>query len=150
MKGGTLIANGNESIDINGNFLVNGGTVVSGGPNSNMTKSMGTVSTQVSMFIKSSASVATTSMIHIEDAAGKDLATFKPRIATNIIHFSNPSLAKSTAYKIYFGGTYTGGSFVGGSSGWGLYTGGTYSNTGATLKSSPTTSGSATVNALTF
>ncbi|WP_064197632.1 MULTISPECIES: carbohydrate-binding domain-containing protein [Emticicia] len=150
MKGGTLIANGNESIDINGNFLVNGGTVVSGGPNSNMTKSMGAASTQVSMFIKSSASVAATSLIHIEDASGKDLATFKPRIATSIIHFSNPSLAKSTAYKIYFGGTYTGGSFVGGSSGWGLYTGGTYSNTGATLKSSPTTSGSATVNALTF
>ncbi|MER0440034.1 carbohydrate-binding domain-containing protein [Emticicia sp. W12TSBA100-4] len=150
MKGGTLIANGNESIDINGNFLVNGGTVVSGGPNSNMTKSMGAASTQVSMFIKSSASVAATSLIHIEDASGKDLATFKPRIATSIIHFSNPSLAKSTAYKIYFGGTYTGGNFVGGSSGWGLYTGGTYSNTGATLKSSPTTSGSATVNAFTF
>ncbi|MDZ7935052.1 MAG: carbohydrate-binding domain-containing protein [Emticicia sp.] len=150
MKGGTLIANGNVSIDINGSFLVNGGTVVSGGPDSRMLKSMGAASTQVSMFIRSGTSVATSSMIHIEDATGKDLGTFKPRIATSIIHFSNPSLAKSTTYKIYFGGTYTGGSFVGNSSGWGLYTGGTYSNTGATLKSSPTTSSSATVNALTF
>ncbi len=150
IKGGTTIVNGNESIDINGNFLVNGGTLIAGGPNSNMTKSMGTASTQVGMFIKSSAALPVTSIIHIEDAAGKDLLTFKPRIATSIFHFSNPSLAKSTAYKIYFGGTYTGGSFVGNSSGWGLYTGGTYSNTGATLKSSPTTSGSATVNALTF
>lgn len=150
IKGGTMIVNGNESIDINGSFLVNGGTLIAGGPNSNMTKSMGTASTQVGMFIKSSVSLPTTSIIHIEDAAGKDLLTFKPRIATSIFHFSNPSLAKSTAYKIYFGGTYTGGNFVGGSSGWGLYTGGAYSNTGAILKSSPTTSGSATVNALTF
>ncbi|GAB2645460.1 hypothetical protein GCM10027035_44450 [Emticicia sediminis] len=150
IKGGTTIVSGNEGIDINGNFIVSGGTLISGGPNSNMTKSIGAASTQVGMFIKSSASLPATSIIHIEDAAGKDLVTFKPRIATSIFHFSNPSLAKSTAYKIYFGGTYTGGNFVGNSSGWGLYTGGTYSNTGATLKSSPTTSGSATVNALTF
>lgn len=150
IKGGMTIVSGNEGIDINGNFIISGGTIISSGPNSNMTKSMSAASTQVSMFIKSSASLAATSLIHIEDAAGKDLATYKPKSAAAIFHFSSPSLAKNTAYKIYYGGTYTGGSFSGNSSGWGLYTGGTYSSTGATLKSSPTTSSSAAVNALTF
>lgn len=150
IKGGTTIISGNEGIDINGNFIISGGVIIASGPNSNMTKSMSTSSTQVSMFMKSSASLATSSIIHIEDATGKDLLTYKPKSAAAIFHFSNPSLAKSTAYKIYYGGTYSGGNFVGNASSWGLYTGGTYSNTGATLKSSPTTSGSATVNSLSF
>jgi len=150
IKGGTTIVSGNEGIDINGNFVITSGVIIASGPNSNMTKSMSTSSTQVSMFIKSSASLAATSVIHIEDAAGKDLVTYKPRSSAAIFHFSSPSLAKNSAYKIYYGGTYTGGSFTGNSSGWGLYTGGTYSNSGATLKSSPTTSNSAAVNALTF
>lgn len=150
IKGGTVITNGNEDIDINGSFLVNGGTLMGAGPNSNMTKAMATASTQVGMFIKSSTSVPVTSVIHFEDANGKDLGTFKPKVASALFHFSHPSMVKGGSYKIYIGGTYTGGSFVGGTSGWGLYTGGTYSTTGATLKSSPTTSGAATVNSLTF
>jgi trimeric autotransporter adhesin len=76
--------------------------------------------------------------------------TFKPKTASAYFHFSNPLLTKGGQYKIYFGGTYTGGSFVGNSSGWGLYTGGTYSNSGATLKSTTTTSSSATVNTVSF
>jgi hypothetical protein len=155
LTGGTTIVSGptnspEEGVDVNGNFLVNGGILISGGSNSNMTKAMGTASTQVSMYIKSSAQLAATSVLHIEDAAGKDLATFKPKNAVYYFHYSNPNLAKGAQYKIYFGGSYTGGNFVGNSSGWGLYTGGTYSATGATLKSSPTTSTTATVNSITF
>lgn len=150
IKGGTVIANGNEDIDVNGNFLITGGTLIGAEPSNNMTKAMGTASTQVGMFIKSSASVATTSVIHIEDASGNDLLTFKPKTASAYFHFSAPGLAKSTAYKIYFGGSYTGGSFVGNTSGWGLYTGGTYSNSGATLKSTTTTAASSTVNTISF
>ena len=155
IKGGTTIIGGptsspEEGIDVNGNFLVNGGILISGGSNARMTKAMGTASAQVCMYITSSTQVATTSVIHIEDANGKDMVTFKPKNGNYYFHFSNPSLAKSTPYKIYFGGTYTGGSFVGGSSGWGLYTGGTYSNTGGTLKASPTTSSSSTVNTVAF
>lgn len=150
VSGGIAIFNGNESIDINGNFTITGGTVLGAGPNSNMTKAMGTASTQVGFFIKSSASLANSSVLHIEDASGKDLLTFKPKTTAALFHFSHPSLAKGGAYKIYFGGAYTGGSFVGGTSGWGIYTGGSYSNSGATLKASPTTSTSSTVNTLTF
>lgn len=155
ITGGTTIIGGptsspEEGVDVNGNFLINGGILISGGSNARMTKAMSTGSTQVSMYITSSAQVAANSVLHIEDASGKDIVTFKPKNANYYFHFSNPSLAKSTQYKIYFGGVYTGGSFVGNSSGWGLYTGGTYSNSGATLKSTTTTSSSATVNTISF
>lgn len=150
ISGGVVISNGNENIDINGNFLVNGGTLIGAEPANNMTKAMSTSSTQVGFFIKSSASVSTSSLFHIEDASGKDLGTFMPKMSSSYFHFSHPSMAKGSQYKIYFGGSYTGGSFVGNSSGWGLYTGGTYSNTGATLKSTTTTSSSSTVNTITF
>lgn len=150
IKGGIVISNGNEDIDVNGNFLITGGILIGAEPSNNMTKAMGTASTQVGMFIKSSASVATSSLIHIEDASGKDLVTFKPKTASAYFHFSNPALVKGASYKIYFGGSYTGGSFVGNTTGWGLYTGGIYSNSGATLKSTTTTSTSSTVNTISF
>ena len=59
ISGGYVITYGNENIDINGNFLVNGGTLMGAEPAGNMTKAMSTSSTQVGMFIKSSATVAT-------------------------------------------------------------------------------------------
>ncbi|OIN59250.1 carbohydrate-binding domain-containing protein [Arsenicibacter rosenii] len=155
MKGGTAIICGptsqpEEGLDFNGNFLVNGGVLIAGGSNSRMTKAMSTGSSQVGFYITSSAQLAATSVLHIEDASGKDLVTFKPKNAVYYFHCSTPDLVKNAQYKIYYGGTYSGGSFTGNSSGWGLYTGGTYSSTGATLKSSPTTSSSATVNTITF
>ncbi|MBD2753040.1 carbohydrate-binding domain-containing protein [Spirosoma validum] len=155
IKGGTTIVCGptnqpEEGIDYNGTFLVNGGTLISAGSNANMTKAMASTSTQVGMYLKSSTQLATTSILHIENASGTEMVTFKPKNAVYYFHFSTPNLAKGTQYKIYFGGSYTGGSFVGGSSGWGLYTGGTYSNSGATLKASPTTSATSTVNTLSL
>lgn len=155
ISGGTTIVNvptsqPEEGIDYNGTFLMNSGTLISAGSNANMTKAMGIASTQVSMYIKSSAQLAATSLLHIENAAGTEMVTFKPKNAVYYFHFSSPNLAKSTQYKIYFGGSYTGGSYVGTSTGWGLYSGGTYSTTGATLKSTTTTSVSATVNTISF
>jgi trimeric autotransporter adhesin len=150
MSGGFAVFNGNEDIDINGTFLVSGGTVLGAGPNSNMAKAMATSSSQVGFFMKSSSSLANSSVLHIEDSSGKDLLTFKPKTSSALFHFSHPNLTKGGSYKIYFGGTYSGGSFVGGTPGWGLYTGGTYSSSGAVLKASPTASTSSTVNSLTF
>lgn len=155
IKGGITIVCGptnqpEEGIDYNGTFLVNGGTLIAAGSSSNMTKAMAATSTQVGMYLKSSTQLATTSLLHIENASGTEMVTFKPKNAVYYFHFSTPDLAKSAQYKIYFGGSYSGGSFVGGSSGWGLYTGGTYSNLGATLKATPTTSATSTVNTLSF
>ncbi|MGC4128902.1 MAG: carbohydrate-binding domain-containing protein [Bergeyella sp.] len=155
ITGGTTIINGptsqpEEGIDFNGTFNMNGGFLISAGSNASMTKAMSTTSTQVGMYIKSNAQLPTTSMIHIRNTAGTEMVTFKPKNAVYYFHFSSPNLAKSTQYRIYFGGSYTGGSYVGGTSGWGLYTGGTYSTTGATLKSTTTTSSSSTVNTISF
>jgi len=79
IKGGIVISNGNEDIDVNGSFLINGGVLIGAEPSNNMNKAMGAAFTQVGMFIKSSVQVATTSVIHIEDATGKELITFKPK-----------------------------------------------------------------------
>jgi trimeric autotransporter adhesin len=155
ITGGTTIVCGptsspEEGIDFNGIFNVNGGLLISAGSNANMTKAMNTTSTQRCMYLKSSAQLAATSVLRIENGAGTEIATFKPKNAVYYFHVSSPNIAVSTSHKVYFGGTYTGGNFVGNSSGWGVYTGGTYSATGATLKSTFTTSASSTVNTVTF
>lgn len=155
ISGGTTIVCGvtnspEEGMDFNGTLLMNGGVLIAAGSNSNMTKNFGTASTQRCMYLKSSAQLPATSVLHIENAAGTEMITFKPKNAVYYFHFSSPNIAASTSYKVYFGGTYTGGSFIGGSTGWGLYTGGTYSTTGATLKSTFTSSALATVNTQTF
>jgi len=155
ISGGTTVVCGptnqpEEGIDFNGTFLVNGGHVIIAGSNSRMTKAMGTASTQVGMYITSTSALAATSLLHIENASGTEMVTFKPKNAVYYFHYSGAGLAKNTTYKIYFGGSYSGGSFMGGSSGWGLYTGGTYSSTGATLKSTTMTSASSTVNTISF
>ncbi|NHM05850.1 carbohydrate-binding domain-containing protein [Flavobacterium sp. CYK-4] len=155
ITGGTTIVCGvtnspEEGMDFNGTLLMNGGVLISAGSNSNMTKNFGTASTQRCMYLKSSAQLAATSVLHIENAAGTEMVTFKPKNGVYYFHFSSPNIAASTSYKVYFGGTYTGGNFVGNSNGWGLYTGGTYSSTGGTLKTTFTTSATATVNTQTF
>ncbi|RZJ69068.1 carbohydrate-binding domain-containing protein [Flavobacterium sp.] len=155
ITGGTTIVNGptnqpEEGIDFNGTFLMNGGFLISAGSNANMTKAMSAGSTQVSLYLKSNQQLAASSMLHIENASGTEMVTFKPKNGVYYFHFSSGSLAQSTQYKVYFGGSYTGGSYVGGGTSWGLYTGGAYSTAGGTLKSTFTTSGTAKVNTVTF
>jgi hypothetical protein len=129
---------------------MNGGTLISAGSNSQMTLGASAGSTQVNFFIKSGAALAASSLLHIEDSAGNEVVTYKPKNNVYYFHVSTSSLAKNTSYSIYFGGTYTGGSYIGGQTNWGLLTGGTWSSTGATLKKTFTTSVSSTVNTITF
>lgn len=155
ITGGTTIVSGptsspEEGLDFNGTFLMNGGLLISAGSNSNMTKAMSASSTQVGLFLKSSTQLAATSILHIENASGTEMVTFKPKNAASYFHFSSSALAQNAQYKVYFGGNYTGGSYTGNSTGWGLYTGGTYSSTGATLKSTFTTLSSSKVNTVPF
>jgi len=155
ISGGITIVNGpstgvEEGIDFNGSLIVNGGLLISAGSNSNMSKAMSSTSTQPGMFIKSGSLISSSSLLHVENASGKDLVTFKPKNGGYYFLFSSSSLVKGTQCKIYSGGSYTGGSFVGGTTGYGLYTGGAFSTTGATLKSTTTLSSSATVNTITF
>ena len=155
ITGGTTIVCGvttspEEGLDFNGTFVMNGGFIICAGSNSNMTKNFNSASTQRTMYLKSSTQLPATSVLHIENAAGTEMVTFKPKNAVYYFHFSSPNVAASTSYKVYFGGTYTGGSFVGGSTVWGLYTGGSYSTVGGTLKSTFTSSAASTLNTVTF
>lgn len=155
MTGGTLIANGpmngiEEGVDCNGTFNVSGGVLIASGSSSQMTKAMSTSSSQVCLFLKSSSSISSGSLLHIEDASGNEIITYKPKNGGYYFHASSSLLAKSGSYRIYSGGSYSGGSFVGATSGYGLYSGGSYSNSGATLRSSPTLSSSSTVNTISF
>jgi len=155
ITGGTTIVCGptaapEEGIDFNGTFNMNGGLLISAGSNAGMTKNFSATSTQRTMYLKSSAQLAATSLLHIRNASGTEMITFKPKNAVYYFHFSSPNIMASTSYQIYFGGSYTGGSFVGNTSGWGLYTGGNYTTTGATLKSTFTTSNTSTLNTVTF
>ncbi|AWI25450.1 carbohydrate-binding domain-containing protein [Flavobacterium pallidum] len=155
ITGGTTVVCGvtnqpEEGIDFNGIFNMNGGYLISAGSNANMTKNFNSTSTQRTMYLKSNAQLAATSILHIENAAGTEMVTFKPKNGVYYFHFSSPNIAANTSYKVYFGGSYTGGSFVGAATGWGLYTGGTYSNVGGTLKTTFTSSANSTLNTQSF
>lgn len=150
MSGGTVIANGpssgvEEAVDFNGTFKMTGGLFIGAGSNSNMTKAMSTTSTQANMYISSSALISSSTILHIQNASGTDVLTFKPRTGGYKFLFSSSALAKGATYSIY-----TGGSYSGGSSNNGLYTGGTYSNSGATLKKTVALSTTSTVNTISF
>lgn len=155
ITGGITIVDGptsapEEGIDYNGTFLINGGTVISAGSNASMTRAASTSSTQVNFFLKSSAALASSSLLHIQDSAGNEVVTYKPKNNVYYFHVSTSTLATNTSYSVYFGGTYTGGSYVGGLTSWGLLTGGTWSSTGATLKKTFISSASSTVNTVTM
>lgn len=150
ISGGVVIANGplsgvEEAVDFNGNFNMKGGLFIGAGSNSNMTKAMSTTSTQANMYITSSAQISSSTFLHIQDASGNDLLSFKPKNGGYKFLFSSASLSKGSSYSIY-----TGGSYSGGSSNNGLYTGGTYSSSGASLKKTVSLSGSSTVNSISF
>jgi len=115
-----------------------------------MTKNFSATSTQRTMYLKSSAQLTNTSLLHIRNASGAEMVTFKPKNAVYYFHFSSTNVTAGTSYQVYFGGSYTGGNFVGNTSGWGLYSGGTYNTSGATLKSTFTASSSSTLNTVTF
>jgi hypothetical protein len=150
ISGGVVIANGplngvEEAVDFNGTFKMTGGLFIGAGSSSNMTKAMSTSSTQANLFITSSAAISSSTLLHIQNAGGTDILTFKPKNGGYKFLFSSPALTKGATYSIYTGGSYTGGT-----SNNGLYTGGSYSATGATLKKTVALSGSATVNSISF
>jgi hypothetical protein len=150
ISGGIVIANGplsgvEEAVDFNGTFKMSGGLFIGAGSSSNMTKAMSTASTQANMYISSSAQISSSTFLHIQNASGTDVITFKPKNGGYKFLFSSSSLVKGSSYSIYTGGSYTGGSSTSG-----LYTGGTYSTSGASLKKTVTLSTSSTVNTISF
>jgi trimeric autotransporter adhesin len=141
ITGGTVAVHGPQSqpevgMDYNGTCNVTGGLIVISGTNSNMTQAPGTGSSQYSLKIVSTSSLAASTLFHIQDAAGADLMTFKPVRSYYSVVFSSPSLKSGATYSVYTGGTSTG------TSSGGIYSGGNYS--GGTLKKSFTISSKVT------
>ena len=159
VTGGTVIIQGPPSspevgVDCNGSFLVSGGLLVASGPSSgNMIQVPTTSSTQYSIEIVSSSSsssgtggpgssgsatnfVTAGTLVHIQDANGKNLVTFQPARNIYYLIFSSPDLNTSSTYSLYTGGTATGTNISG------LYTDVAYS--GGTLLKSFNISGSVT------
>lgn len=142
MTGGTLVAfgpgnNSNEDIDVNGSITINGGTFFGACYNSSMFETIASTA-QYGVNLKSSSTVSTAgSYFRIVSSSGDDLGTFITPRAAYYFHFSSPSLAKSSTYSVYTGGTYSGGATYGSTSAGGYCTGGTYS--GGTKKKTFTT-----------
>jgi hypothetical protein len=140
ITGGTVIVQGPNSspelgMDINGTSNISGGMFIVSGPSSgNMIEGLSNSSSQYSILVKSSS--IGTNLFHIQDAAGNDLATFKPVRSCYYIVFSSPNLKNGSTYYIFTGGSSTGTNTNG------LFTGGTY--TGGTQKKSFTVSGKVT------
>jgi hypothetical protein len=142
ITGGTVIVHGPQSqpevgFDINGTFTISGGYVIGTGPNSgNMIEGPSTTSSQYSLKVTITSTLSATSLLHIQDADGNNLVTFKPVRAVYYIVFSSPDLKSGSTYSIYTGGSSTGTNTNG------LVTGGVY--TGGTLKKSVAISGKLT------
>lgn len=141
ISGGTILAHGPQSspevgMDYNGTCTVTGGFLVISGTNSNMTQAPSTSSTQYSVRVIMTSSLAANTIFRIQDAAGNDILTFKPARSYYSMVFSSSSLKSGNTYYIYTGGSCTGTLQNG------LYTGGTYS--GGTLYGNFTVSSSVT------
>jgi hypothetical protein len=133
ITGGTTIVNGPQSqpevgMDYNGSCIISGGFLIISAINSNMTQGAGTNSTQYSLKLLLTKTIAANSLFHIESSGGKELVTIAPVRSYSSIVFSSPDLKKDSTYYIYTGGNSTGTLSNN------LYTGGRYS--GGTLYTS--------------
>ncbi|MBP1641082.1 MAG: uncharacterized protein H6Q17_2665 [Bacteroidetes bacterium] len=142
MTGGTVSAHGPSSqpevaLDYNGSFNISGGTLIAVGPNSGtMIQGVSSGSSQYSVLAKFSSTLSSGTFVHLQDASGTDLITFKPSRAYYYVVFSSSMLKSGSTYYLYTGGTSTGTASNG------VYTGGTYS--GGTLRKTFTISNSVT------
>ncbi len=127
MTGGTVIVHGPQSapevaFDFNGTFIISGGILVAGGPNAgNMIEVPGSGSSQCCFKATSSSVISASTIIHLQDASGNDVVTFRPVRNTYYFVFSSSQLAIGASYSIYTGGSSTGVLTDG------LFSGGTYS-----------------------
>lgn len=132
VTGGTVVAHGPASspevgADVNGTFKVTGGFVFYTGPNSgNMIETVSSSSTQNCIKATFSTTLAASTLVHIQDASGNNIVTYKTVRNVYYIVICSPDLKTGSSYSLYTGGTTTGTYSTG------IYTGGTYS--GGTLR----------------
>ena len=124
MSDGTVIVNGpsgrgNSAVDYDGTFNISGGMLVAAG-SSSMLRAPTATSSQASL-LKTFATQAAGTVIHIASTDGRSVLTFAPTKAFQSIVFSSPDMAKTSTYQVSLGGTATGANTDG------LYNAGAYS-----------------------
>ncbi len=125
MSGGTVIVNGptannNGALDYDGTFNMTGGFLVAAG-SAGMAQATSEESTQGGILMTYPAAQQAGTLVHLEDDAGKTIATFAPSRTYQAIFVSSPELKKDGSYTLYSGGNSTGTATNG------LYEGGEYS-----------------------
>jgi hypothetical protein len=128
MTGGTVIIDGptrndNGALDYIGSFKMTGGYLIAAG-SSGMAQTPSTSSTQYSLMVNFSNTLAAGTLFHIETTSGEDILTFKPAKAYQSVVFCSTDLKNGSTYSIYTGGSDT-GTLTDGLYSDGEYTGGT-------------------------
>ncbi len=129
---GTVIVHGPRSqpevgFDCNGTFSMNGGFFLATGPNAgHMIEVPGASSLQYFVKITVSSTLAPSTLLHIQDAAGNNIVTYQPVRTIYYLVLSTPDFKNGLSCSIFTGGSSTGTLTDG------IYIGGTYS--GGTLR----------------
>jgi hypothetical protein len=149
IKGGTLFVDaGGDGIDVNGSIEMAGGTVIVNGPtrsdnsaldfksfkitggllvavgSAGMAQAPGNTSTQYSLMVNFTSTLAAGTLICIQDATGNVIATFKPTKTYQSAVVSSPAITRGATLSVYTGGNAS-GTMVDGLYSEGIYTAGT-------------------------
>jgi hypothetical protein len=124
MTGGTIIldgptANDNGALDYQTSFQISGGYLLAVG-SSGMALAPSRTSPQNSIGIAFSTAQAAGTLVHVRNAAGDDILTFRPAKRYQTVVLSSPLITRATGYSLYVGGSSTGTERDG------LFTGGTH------------------------
>ena len=117
MTGGTLIvngptSNGNGALDYDGGFKMTSGYLIAVG-SSGMAQAPDSSSTQYSVLVNMGTGVQAGTVIHLETSSGEELFSFTATKWCQSLVFSSPELVKGTSYVLYLGGSSSGESVDG-------------------------------------
>lgn len=127
MSGGTLVVHGPTSggdgaLDYDGSFTITGGVLVAAGSNG-MAMTPGDDSTQMVLSVTYTSVQQAGTIAHVEDSSGNSIVSFVPRKEYQNIVISAPALEQNATYTVFSGGSAS-GEEQGGLYADGSYTGG--------------------------
>lgn len=117
MSGGTIVINGpttsrEGAIDVNGEFLVSGGTLVAAG-SVGMVETPSASSEQATLDLQFDSAVPAGTVIHVVSDDGTAVATYEAQKAMQSLVLSTPDLVAGETYEVLLEGTVSGDSLGG-------------------------------------
>ncbi|MGL4631068.1 MAG: carbohydrate-binding domain-containing protein, partial [Leadbetterella sp.] len=97
------LSGGNTSLDFDGSYACNGGTIAAFAGTTQMAQMPGSTSTQNSIMITFPINKSERSLLHIEDNLTKEIITIRPFKTYRLFTLSSPSLVNGT-YNLYLDG----------------------------------------------